>query len=66
MKVKELKEILINIPDELDIYAFNKKVDTYGIFNIKTSNGLVSIFKLKKYSNKNSFLEKLKFWESCY
>ena len=31
MKVKDLKEILGNVDDNLEIYAFDKKVDSFGM-----------------------------------
>ena len=63
MKVKELKELLSNIPDDLDVYAFGKKVESYGIWNVFTDNGIVTQFKLTGLKKRNWFLQKLKFWK---
>ena len=63
MKVKDLKEILGNVDDNLEIYAFDKKVDSYGIWNVATDNGIITQFKLTSFKKRSNLLQKLKFWK---
>jgi hypothetical protein len=62
MKVQQLKELLTNIPDDLEVYAFNKRIESYGIWNVEGSDGITTEFRLTSFKKRNSFLEKIKFW----
>ncbi len=63
MKVKDLKAYLTNVDDNIDVYVFGKKVDTYGIYNVLINGSIVTQIKLNSFKRRNSILQKLKFWK---
>ena len=63
MKVKDLKEILSNIDDNIEVYAFDKKVESYGTWNVLINGAVVTQFKLNSFKRRGNLLQKLKFWK---
>lgn len=51
MKVKELKEILENLDDELDVFAFEKEVESWGIKRVEYLNKFSRQFYLSNFKN---------------
>ena len=58
MKVKDLKARLENIDDNIDDYAFGEKVESYGIYNVSTDNGIQKQFKLSNFETDNKARKK--------
>ena len=53
MKVKDLKKIISNLPDDLEVYAFDKKVESYGVWNIDMVNNIQKQFRLSNFETDN-------------
>lgn len=49
MTVKDLKKVLKNIPNDVEIYAFDKKVESYGVYNTVSDSGVKTQLKLKNF-----------------
>ena len=60
MKVKDLKKIISNLPDDLEVYAFDKKVESYGVWNIDMVNNIQKQFRLSNFETDNNAREKIK------
>ena len=52
MKVKDLKKIISNLPDDLEVYAFDKKIESYGVWNIDMVNNIQKQFRLSNFENR--------------
>ena len=59
MRVKDLKEIISNLPDDLEVYAFDKKVESYGVWNIDMVNNIQKQFRLSNFETDNKSREYL-------
>lgn len=59
MKLKQLKEILNTLPDDLDVYAFDKKVESYSVWNIEMVNNVQKQFRLSNFETDNKSREYL-------
>ena len=59
MKVKDLKKIISNLPDDLEVYAFDKKVESYGVWNIDMVNNIQKQFRLSNFETDNKSREYL-------
>ena len=53
MKVKDLKKIISNLPDDLEVYAFDKKIESYGVWNIDMVNNIQKQFRLSNFETDN-------------
>ena len=53
MKVKDLKKIINNLPDDLEVYAFDKKIESYGVWNIDMVNNIQKQFRLSNFETDN-------------
>ena len=53
MKIKDLKKIINDIPDDLEVYAFDKKVESYGVWNIDMVNNIQKQFRLSNFETDN-------------
>ena len=60
MKAKDLKARLDSVDDNIDVYAFGEKVESYGIYNVMTDNGIQKQFKLSNFETDNKSREILK------
>ena len=60
MKIKDLKKIINDIPDDLEVYAFDKKVESYGVWNIDMVNNIQKQFRLSNFETDNNAREKIK------
>lgn len=59
MKVKDLKKIISNLPADLEVYAFDKKVESYGVWNIDMVNNIQKQFRLSNFETDNKSREYL-------